>query len=195
MSIPQEEAARALHDIDAAKQHSATAYYYQRAAPHLFLWGAIWVVAYTVSFVWPRGWLIWPVVCTVGAVASGYLHARSPESAWMGVGGGNGGQRSWRLGWRYAGIWLVLGLFFAALFRLDPPRLGVQVGAIVPLFVALFYALAGLWTTSARLFLLGVVLGLVTVAGYLWLPAYFLLWMAAAGGGALILGGFWFRTI
>jgi hypothetical protein len=40
----------------------------------------------------------------------------------------------------------------------------------------------------------GIVLAVLTVIGYFWLPGLFLLWMAALGGGALILGGIWFRS-
>jgi DNA-binding MarR family transcriptional regulator len=69
----------------------------------------------------------------------------------------------------------------------------LQAGAVFPLLVALWYALLGIWRRGMRMALLGLVLGLLTVAGYFWLAQYFLLWMAVVGGGALILGGFWLR--
>ena len=76
-----------------------------------------------------------------------------------------------------------------------PPSSGLQVAAFFPLLIALWYVLQGIWARSARIGVLGLALGVLAVAGYLWLGAYFLLWMAGAGGGALILGGFWMRGV
>jgi hypothetical protein len=41
----------------------------------------------------------------------------------------------------------------------------------------------------------GIALGALTLIGWFWLPHYFLPWMAAVGGGALILTGFWLRKV
>jgi hypothetical protein len=43
--------------------------------------------------------------------------------------------------------------------------------------------------------LAGVVVAALTLIGFFGLPQYFLLWMAVVGGGALILGGFWLRSV
>jgi hypothetical protein len=37
----------------------------------------------------------------------------------------------------------------------------------------------------------GVVIAALTLGGFFFIPRYFLLWMAAVGGGALMLAGFW----
>jgi hypothetical protein len=57
----------------------------------------------------------------------------------------------------------------------------------------LFYFLSGLWIGS-RLAVTGLALAVLTLVGYYLFPAYFLLWMAVVGGGALILAGAWLRT-
>ena len=64
---------------------------------------------------------------------------------------------------------------------------------VVSLIVALFYFLGGLWIGS-RLAVTGLALAVLTLVGYYLFPAYFLLWMAVVGGGALILAGVWLRT-
>jgi hypothetical protein len=65
--------------------------------------------------------------------------------------------------------------------------------AFWPLYYMLFYCLAGLWFGRA---FLAIGLGIIalTLIGYFFITGVtFLLWMAAANGGGLILSGFWMR--
>ena len=188
MAIPTHEAAEALRDIERAQRHSALAYSYARFSPHLFLWGVIWIVGYATTYFRPGASLIWAALVPIGLIGSG----------WLGVRGGSksaGSRAGAAPGWRYAGTAIAIFLFIAALFAILPPKSGDQLGAVIPILVALFYALIGLWTDGTRIAVLGFSLDALTVAGFFWLPQYFLLWMAAVGGGALILGGFWLRRI
>ncbi|HEV2288861.1 MAG TPA: hypothetical protein VGR81_07910 [Candidatus Acidoferrales bacterium] len=184
MPIPPQEAASALHDIENAERQSATAYRYQKSSPHLFLWGIIWTIGYAVIYARPRDWLVWAVLIVVGTIGSFWI--------------------SWRAGvkrtrasfsWRYTATLLALYLFTGASFAVLPPRSSAQIDAFFPILIALLYVILGIWTRAARIALLGLALGLLTVGGYFWLRQYFLLWMAVVGGGALILGGFWLRSI
>jgi hypothetical protein len=184
MPIQPQEAADALRDIEHAEHHSASAFRYQKASPHLFLWGVIWTIGYSVTYVRPGSWLIWIPLLVVGMVGSFWIDwraaaGRSPASA----------------GWRYVATVLALFLFTAALFAVLPPKSSSQADSVVPLLIALCYVLLGLWKRATRTALLGFALGVLTVAGYFWIPQYFPLWMALVGGGALILGGFWLRRI
>jgi hypothetical protein len=185
MPIPREEAANALHDIEHAQRSSAGAYRDRRFSPHLFLWGLIWVVGYAVNYFWPKGSLIWIALVLIGMIGSLWLGSRDA-----------GGQRSGaHSGWQYGGTALAVFLFINAWLAILPARSGEQIGALIPILVAFIYALVGVWTRGARIALLGLALAALTVGGYFWLPQYFLLWMAGVGGGALILGGFWLRTV
>lgn len=184
MPIPHEEAADALRNIEEAQQQSAKAYHYQRFSPHLFLWGVIWILGYTANYFRPSLSLIWVVLVAVGLIGSFLLGARR-ASARAGASHGR----------KYGATAVAIFLFITALFALLPPKSQAQVGAFFPILVALFYALIGIWTGGTRIVLLALALGALTIAGYFWLPQYFLLWMAGVGGGALILGGVWLRRI
>ena len=52
----------------------------------------------------------------------------------------------------------------------------------------------GIWR-GLRFRYAGIAVGALTLGGWFWLPEYFLLWMAAVGGGSLILVGLWLRKV
>ncbi|HKX00840.1 MAG TPA: hypothetical protein VJN43_24065 [Bryobacteraceae bacterium] len=179
MTVPQKEAADALEHVANAGQRSATAYRYQKFSPYLFLWGAIWIVGFTVSYLLPAAWQVWLALVPAGILASIWIDKRSRSSR----------------GWKYGVECLAIFLFIFAVYTILPPRSAAQGSALFPLVVALLYVLFGVSMRAARITVLGFVLGALTVGGFLWLPQYFLLWMAAVGGGTLILGGSWLRTV
>lgn len=57
--IQPQDAANALKEIANAEKHSGQAYHYQKASPHLFLWGVIWVIGYAVTYANPRWYFVW----------------------------------------------------------------------------------------------------------------------------------------
>jgi hypothetical protein len=183
MPTPQ-EAAEALREIEHAERHSASAYHYQKAAPHLFLWGVIWIVGYGVTYVRPQAWVIWWALVAIGVIGS----------FWIGWSGASSRAQA-SSGWRYGATLIAVFLFISALVAILPPKSTNQIDALFPILVALFYVLLGVWSNGTRLALLGVALGALTVGGYFWLPQYFPLWMAGVGGGALLLGGLWLRKV
>ena len=69
-----------------------------------------------------------------------------------------------------------------------------QMSALIPLAVGVYYAFIGIWTKAWRMMPLGLALIGLTALGYFMIPGHFLYWMAAVGGGGLILGGLWMRT-
>lgn len=184
MPIPPQEAANALRDIEHTQQHSGQIYHYQKSSPHLFLWGVVWIIGYAVTYARPTWYLLWPFLAVIGIIGS-FLVSRLIPTA---------GSRT-ALGWRYAATFVAVALFIEALFAILPPKSSLQIDALFPLLVAIWYVLLGVWTRGGRIALLGLALGLLTVCGYFWLQHYFLLWMAGVGGGALILGGFWLRRV
>ena len=101
---------------------------------------------------------------------------------------GKGGASAWRFGAAFA----ALAAFAAAALAILRPSDPLQVAAFIPLVVATAYVLGGLWL-GPRLAVAGIVLGLLTLAGYFLLRDYFLLWMALVGSGALLVAGLWLR--
>ncbi len=183
MPLTQEEASATLRDIESAEHRSSTAIGYRAAAPHLFLWGCVWMIGYGASYAWPQGAQIWPVLSVAGAIGSFWIGRRQ------------GPARPSRFAWNYVGTLVSVFLFITAIFLILPPRTGDQVAAFFPLLLALFYALVGIWRRAPRILVLGAAIGALTIGGYFYVHPDFLLWMAGVGGGGLILGGLWLRTV
>lgn len=183
MTIPAREAADTLQDIERAQRRSVSAYRDRMASPHLILWGVIWVIGYAATYAWPNGWYVWLALVPAGMFAGWWIGRRYA------------GAKSRSHGLRYTATAVAVFLFLAALFTIQPPKSGLQIGALLPILIAFWYLLQGIWTRTARIAVVGLCLGALTIGGYLWLQPYFPLWMAGVGGGALILGGFWMRGI
>jgi hypothetical protein len=181
MPITRDEAANALRDITQTERRSGEAYGYQRAAPHLIVWGVVWAIGYSLSYLQPHWQLTWPVLTVGGVAASFWIGSRA-----RGKSGGGG---------KAFGTLIAIVAFIAALFSVLPPHTGAQIGAFFPLLAALFYALIGIWGGGNRLIVLSVLIAALTLVGFFYLPIYFPLWMAVVGGGGLILGGLWLRSV
>ena len=181
MPISRDEAASALRDITLTERRSGEAYGYQRGAPHLIVWGVVWAIGYSLTYFQPNWQFTWPVLTVAGAAASFWLGMRArsePET-----------------GWKYFATLIAIFIFIAALFSVLPPHTGSQIGAFFPLLAALFYAIVGIWANGRRLIMLSALIVALTLIGFFYLPVYFGLWMAVVGGGGLILGGLWLRSV
>jgi hypothetical protein len=95
--------------------------------------------------------------------------------------------------WRFLAVGAAIFGFVAATYYVMAPSSGPQFGAFPALVMALAYLLVGLWR-GPRWIVVGLVVGASTVVGYGLLREYFMLWMAAVGGGSLLLTGFWMRA-
>jgi hypothetical protein len=180
MSITQQDASEALRLVDEAAERSKTLRGYQSAAAHLILWGGIYPVAYAGAYFQPdRTGLIWMVFVPAGVIGD-VLISRHDRS---GV--------DWGL---FAGLFVTLFAFIAATAAIMHPQDPRQMAAFIPLVVAAAYVVLGM-RLGRRLVFIGIALGVLTLVGFFALPSIFLLWMAAIGGGALVLGGLWLRRI
>jgi hypothetical protein len=182
MPLSQSDASEALRLVDEAHARSRTLRGYSLAAPHLILWGVVYFVAYISCYLRPmQSGLIWAVLVPAGVIGDVLItrHAKA-------------GKLKFSVICTIAGIFVTAFAFFtatAAIMRPHDPR---QIAAFVPLVVAAVYILWG-FRKGTRLSLTGVALGLLTMIGYFALPDSFMLWMATAGGGAMLAGGFWLR--
>jgi hypothetical protein len=184
MPMSTQEAADALQDIARTQQRASIFRGYERGAPHLILWGLIWVLGYGICDLAPAmanpAWLVLDVAGMTGS----YLIGRAAVAGKSGVATGYGA--------RFAALGLTALAFIAATYYIMRPNESAQFGAYPALFVALIYSVIGIWRGS-RWAIAGIALGVCTVAGYAFFKEHFMLWMAVVGGGTLILTGLWLR--
>ncbi len=80
MSLSPQDAAAALHDIQAAERRSATLHGYRQGAPHLILWGVLWALGYGQTDLRPAyAQTIWAVVTPIGDRCRLRHFARGPQ--------------------------------------------------------------------------------------------------------------------
>lgn len=184
-SLNREEARQALDTIAATAQRSTTLYRYHQASPYFFLWGVAWVLGYGLSDLWPTlaGWT-WLLLDAVGIGMSIWI-AKSGR-AQSGAGSA--------MAWRIAGLGFSLFVYFAATFAVMAPTSGKQVSTFITLTVALAYVLVGLWA-GLRWIVAGMAVAALSLFAYFYVPAYFNTWMGFAGGGVLVLAGYWLRRV
>ena len=192
MNISREEASHSLKEIGETHQRSTTLQNYRHFAPHMFIWGVIWLIANSLCDFFPdRAGQIWPVLSVLGVIVS--LSSRTRGRA-LPAGADRPVARGYPLiaGWRWALGSLVLFGFFTAAFAVMPPRSGLQATAFISLFFMFAYmifgALAGL-----RVFFVGLVATGAILYGYFSLAQHQFLWLGVCGGGALIVGALWIR--
>ena len=171
-----------MQDLEQVGHRSTTLYKYTKMAPHLILWGWVWMAAYGLCYVLPaQAGLIWLIADIVGVVLSIYI-VRTNDRV--------GGEAYRRVGW----VIVTLLAFLMATFAILPPQSGKQVAALIPMVIATTYILLGIWH-GRRLVIAGVLIGTLTLLGFFALHNHFHLWMAAVGGGALILSGAWLKRV
>src|SRR5206468_10676626 len=87
-------------------------------------------------------------------------------------------------------LFFAFGIFSSSVLGHFTPR---EMGTFWPVYSMLFYTLAGLWFGRAFM-AIGVGITALTLIGYFFIKCdIFLLWMAFACGGGLVLGGLWMR--
>lgn len=182
MSLTPHEAADALRDIETASRRSGEAFGYRIAAPHLIIWGVAWIVGYGGTDLVPHiaGYL-WTATVLAATTTSLFVGSRTAGKARSGD------------GWRYGLAVLFFWVFLIATYNVLGPFGPRQQGAFVPLVVGTVYATLGLWL-GLRFVATGIAIGALTLMGFAYLHEHFLLYMAAVGGGGLILAGLWLKS-
>lgn len=178
MDINPSEAEAALAAIRAADQQVRRTLNALGVAYHLLVWGVIWLLGFTISHFAPylppeiANWS-WTVLGIVGGALSWIIGMRMGLTFRHPLGN--------RIGWLvfFFALYGVLGSFF-----LHPTDIREAVLLLI-IFLMLFWAVMGLWTQSALLWVAVAVTGL-SVLGYAVVPAFFSLWMAVLGGGTMI---------
>jgi hypothetical protein len=182
MPLTQDEAAAALGEIERTDRQTTELQAYEGAAPFFMVWGAVWVFGYTMTHFMPEYRnLFWASGVATGTLLSIVFGQRQ----------GNGGRNF--SPWRYAAISAGLAGFFALTsFVL---KLNVrEIDAFVPLIFAGIYLAIGVFA-GPRFAVCGAILAIATAVGFYNAGELFGLWMAVAGGGVLLLTGFWLRRV
>ncbi|HEY5411056.1 MAG TPA: hypothetical protein VIJ94_10060 [Caulobacteraceae bacterium] len=179
MTVSPQDAARALKDVEQVAGRSSALRNYRAATPALILWGLVWIVVSVCCDRWPQhAGLLWGAGDLVGIVGTTVIGVRFT------------GSRPGR--WRdlaTAGVAIATAMAAVNLLQI---RSVETLTALVALGVGGAYMAWGVWR-GARFFVLGLIIAVVSLAAGLLHPPHFYLWIAGAGGGALILGGLWLR--
>jgi len=147
------------------------------------MWGVLVFAGNLVNWLVPRqGGMIWISVNTLGAVGTVALSILDMRRT---------GMHSFDL--RVAAA-LVLYFAFGLLCSVVLGHFGWrEMATFWPVYAMLFYVLAGLWFGRA-LVAIGLAIAVLTLIGYFFVVGNaFLLWMAVANSGGLIVGGLWMR--
>lgn len=187
MSLSSDQAAESLKEIDRTGQRSRLAHRYAHSSPFFIMWGVIWMVGYSATDFYPRYagplWMALTVAGFLGSVALGRYRTRMDHPG-----------MTRNASWRFLGCFIAIACFVAATYAMFGHAGPRQQAAFIPLLMALFYVLIGLWA-GTRFVITGIAVAALTLGGFFYLPAHFPLWMAAVGGGALVLAGLWMRKI
>ncbi len=184
MSISRTEAAASLSEIERTTGRSRELTGYRVGGPILMLWGLIWAVAYVGMGVLPTrlwGW-VWLPLDILGVLATVLIAGRASGKP-------SGADRQ-AAGWRVLGAMLALGAFSAAIcliFRADTPAPYL---ALPGLECGVIYGVIGVLRMT-RYAWIGAAMFAATLVGFFMFPAWLPFWMAATGGGGLMLGGLW----
>lgn len=187
--ISRSEATEALHDVERVHRRTSVSGAYAKASPHLLLAGIIWVVGYVATgLTGPPQWaLIWAPLAALGALGSFVIAYTSRMP--------NGGNPIGRVVHASHLLWMIatLMVFMASTFLLFQPRTPTPYLAFPALLMALVYVMVGSFGLP-RFRWIGVGIFALMVVGLSVARESIAFWIAAAGGGGLILGGLWLRT-
>jgi len=188
--ITENEAAESLRDVERVSRRTHVASAYALASPHLILWGLVWVAGYTgTGLTAPEQWgWVWLPGIVAGSVGSAILGRRATRSgAAKASGSTNPTARSLLMA-------LTIMLFMGSVYLVFKPTSPLPYLVFPALIMAATYALIGTFGLP-RFTWIGAGVFAAVMLGYLLAPALMPFWLAAAGGGGLILGGLWMRTI
>jgi hypothetical protein len=186
MNVSPTEARDALLEVARTSVRSAQSRGYRYAAPHLLLWGTIWIIGYGAPVLWPgvrESWC-WVLLDVIGMVGSSVIVICAPRP-------------DEELKRSAKGLWAGLALatlFIIATFLVMHPAESAQYHVYPALVLGLVYGLIGLFALPKFLWV-GAVVSLSSLLAFFFLQPYLSLCIAAAGGGGLVIGGLWMRRL
>jgi hypothetical protein len=182
MGISRTEAASALTDIESTTGRSRVLKGYRIAGPILMVWGVVWILGYSaMGLLPPEQWsLPWLVLDVAGIVATVLMSRRGQGAAKVGT------------GWRIGASALAIMAFMTATYLVFKPT-SVDPAIVYPgLMTGLVYAGVGI-AFAPRFLWIGAAVFVASLVGFFFVHPWLAFWMAAVGGGGLIVGGLWLR--
>ncbi len=187
MSLTREAAAQALAEANEARRRVGRLQGYRGFAPHVILWGAIWIVANTVNDLLPgHEGPVWLALGLPGIAASMVIGARTGRR-WRQAGESTAGESA-----RWLLASLALFAYFACVLRVMAPVSGAQVGTYVSFTFAAAYVFLGIFS-GWKIALLGLAMGVALLAGFFAGLPHLQTLGGCVAGTAMILGGVWMR--
>lgn len=190
MDISIQEAEESLKEIQAVSAQTRKTLAASYASGLLILWGAIWVAAFVgTHFFVARAGQIWMILNAIGGVGTFLICRRQFHSA-----NPTRIATSTKAGWRIFWFWAVMFVYIGVWLSILKPRNGLQMNAFVCTACMFAYIVLGLWFESYFMVWLGLGVTAVTLVGLNLLPlSWYNLWMASAGGGAILGTGLYIR--
>lgn len=185
MGISRTEAASALTDIERTAGRSRELKGYQIAGPILMVWGVVWAIGYSAMGLLPveRWGLVWLPLDVVGLAATVLLSRRPRMNGQAGKVG-----MGWRMG---VGVLAVLAFFVGTYTVFQPTT--IEPAIVYPgLVTGLVYTMVGV-AYMPRFLWIGAGVFVASLVGHFLFQPWLAFWMAAVGGGGLILAGLWLR--
>jgi hypothetical protein len=186
MPIGREDAAEALKAAEDAAGRSERMHGYRGASGFLILWGLVWAAMDVGYYLGPTAgdWLslAGDAVGVGGSIVLG-LRMKPRRPGGYPARGVIGALL----------IALAIGLFGLGISAVAPVRTAAQGQAIAGIAVGCVYLALGAGQ-GLRLAAVGLGMVALTLGGWFLAREQFMLWMAFAGGGGLVLGGLWLRT-
>ena len=188
MNVSQEEARASLSTIRDASVQTRRAVTSAYANPLLILWGTLWIIAFTAThFYISYAYHIFTAMAVVGSMVTAIIcrlfYSRAPFRD----------DPSELLGWRIAGLWILLFVYIIIWLFLFAPFSGMQCNAFISTAGMFAYVVMGLWFKSTFMIVLGLAMTGGTLVGFFLLTSYYCLWMAIMGGGTLLGTGLYLR--
>lgn len=184
MTITKQDAESALQQVELTSDRAREFRSYGRAAPHFFVWGAVWVSGYVGNALFSQqAGPVWWVAATLGILGS-YIVWRVHSKA------------EGRQNWRFPAFVLLFFVFVQATFYVLKPESVRAIATFPALTIAAAYIATGL-LGRLRIAATGLVIGCATIGGFALLGSdfAFYLWMGIVGGGALIAMGLWLKYL
>lgn len=158
------------------------------ASPMLILWGILWVAAYTAChFYLSYASHIFTVMNVIGGLGSGFIvwwyHRKSPLKV----------KSANPIGRKVFWFWIFLIIYLGIWLAILSPFNGLQLNVTIVTAVMFAYVVMGLFYDSRFLGVLGVGVTAAALLAYYVFPAYYCLWIAVCGGGALLSTGIYIR--
>lgn len=182
MAISRTEAASALTDIEQTTGRSRELRGYRIAGPILMVWGVIWIAGYLSMGLQAR-WNTWLPLNIVGIAMTIVLANRGKVA---------GRIRQAGHGWRPVAGAAAVTAFVATTFILFKPTSPAVIMVYPGLICGLVYMLVGVLRMT-RFAWVGAAIFAASLVGFYAFQPWLAFWMAAVGGGGLLLGGLWMR--